>query len=154
MKKIFVVLLLSLVITGCETAPKSTKTALEIQSVQSKEFETNKKIAFAATLSVFQDLGYIAESASFETGLITAKSPTQEKFVIFVGPVMQYVKATAFIEEITPSRTNVRVNLVNSKRATISGRQREKEAPIETPDTYQDLFAKIQQGIFVRKNIQ
>ncbi|MDP1659206.1 MAG: hypothetical protein Q8L73_07625 [Methylotenera sp.] len=153
-KNLLIALLLSLVVTGCQTVPKPTKTPLELQSIQAKEFETSKKIAFASTLSVFQDLGYIVESASFETGLITAKSPSQENFVPFVGIVVKYVKATAFIEEITPVRTKVRVNLLNSKNATNRGQRREKEEPIETPETYQDLFAKVQQGIFVRKNIQ
>lgn len=153
-KNLLVILLLSLVTTGCVTAPEPTKTALEIQSVQSKEFETTKKVAFAATLSVFQDLGYIVESASLETGLITAKSPTKEKFKIFIGPVAQFIKGTAFIEEITPGRTKVRLNLVDSRNASVRGTKREEERPIETPDTYQDFFAKVQQGIFVRKNTQ
>ena len=130
-----------------------TKTPLELQSIQAKEFETSKKIAFAATLSVFQDLGYIVESASYETGLITAKSPTKQSFIPFVGQVMKFVKATAFVEEVTPGRTKVRTNIVNSQNSSSGyGMIGESESPIETPDTYQDLFTKIQQAIFIRKN--
>ena len=88
MKKL--VVLLCLFLSSCATMDQGpTKTPLELQSIQAKEFETSKKIAFAATLSVFQDLGYIVESASFETGLITAKSPTKQSFVPFVGQVMK-----------------------------------------------------------------
>ena len=153
-KNIFVILLLSLVITGCETIPQSTKTPLELQSIQSKEFETTKKIAFAATLSVLQDLGYIVDSASFETGLITAKSPTKNKFVPFVGQKMSLVKTTAFVEEINSGRTKIRTNFVNSVSTSSGyGIKTENEVPLETPDTYQDFFAKVQQGIFIRKNL-
>lgn len=153
-KNIFVILLLSLVITGCETIPQSTKTPLELQSIQSKEFETTKKIAFAATLSVLQDLGYIVDSASFETGLITAKSPTKNKFVPFVGQKMSLVKTTAFVEEINSGRTKIRTNFVNSVSTSSGyGMKTENEVPLETPDTYQDFFAKVQQGIFIRKNL-
>ena len=153
-KNLLAILLLSLVITGCETAPVSTKTPLELQAIQSKEFETTKKIAFAATLSVLQDLGYITDSASFETGLITAKSPIKETFKPFVGQVMSTTKVTAFIEEITAGRTKVRANFVDSRYVQNGYGRRERENPIETPDTYQDFYTKVQQGIFVRKNTQ
>ncbi len=153
-KNLLIILLLAFVVTGCETVPKSTKTPLEIQAIQSKEFETSKKVAFAATLSVLQDMGYITDSASFETGLITAKSPMTNKFKPFVGQVMSVIKVTAFIEEITTGRTKVRANLLDSRYVQNKYGRREEERPVETPDTYQDFFAKVQQGIFVRKNTQ
>lgn len=104
---------------GCAQQQVVTKSPLELQAVQSKEFETAKKIAFAATLSVLQDLGYIVDNASFKTGLINAKSPVEMKFQAFVGNVMSNVKTTAFIEELTPGRTKIRLNFVQSKNALI-----------------------------------
>ncbi|MDO9050872.1 MAG: hypothetical protein Q7U70_05225 [Methylotenera sp.] len=154
-KNLLLVLLVSLALTGCETVPHSTKTALELQSIQSKEFETSRKVAFAATLSVFQDVGYTINSASLETGLITAKSPTKQDFVLFVGQRMKDVKATAFVEEIVPNRTKVRISLVNSSETSNGyGMKGGHEVPEEAPEMYQDIFAKVQQAIFVRKNIQ
>lgn len=133
---------------------RPTKTALELQAIQMREFETSKKIAFAATLTVFQDLGYVVNSASLETGLISGKSPTSTKFVPFVGQVMEDRKATAFIEEITPGRTKIRLNFVNSKQSSSGyGMKGESDIPIEDGVFYQDVFTKIQHGIFVRKNI-
>src|SRR6267142_5358085 len=88
-----VVLLMSWCMT---TAPQ--KTSLELQAFQSREFETTKKIAFASVLSVFQDFGYIISSAEIDTGFVTAKSPTQKGFVLFVGSTMKDTKATAFVE--------------------------------------------------------
>lgn len=154
-KNLCLMLVILLALAGCETMPKPTKSALELQSIQAKEFETSKKIAFAAVLSVFQDVGYTVLSANLDTGLITAKSPTKAGFQLFVGQTMEDIKATAFVEEIVVNRTKVRINLVNSKE-TSSGRGMKggSEIPIETPEIYQDIFAKIQQGIFVRKNTQ
>lgn len=145
-----VVLLISL--AGCLPPPKSTKTALELQSFQAKEFETSKKIAFASTLSVLQDHGYIIGSASLDTGLISGKSPTNSSNKIFYRE-MSDVKATAFVEEITPGRTKIRLNFVNStSRSGGYGQRDDQDYPIEDPLEYQEIFAKIQQGIFVRKN--
>ena len=53
-----------LIATGCVTQPIEQKSALELQAIQVKEFETNQKTAFTAVMSVFQDLGYIPESVT------------------------------------------------------------------------------------------
>jgi len=154
-KNLCLMLVMLLAIAGCETMPKATKSALELQSIQSKEFETSKKVAFAAVLSVLQDVGYTVSSANLDTGLITAKSPTKAGFQLFVGQTMEDIKATAFVEEIVVNRAKVRINLVSSKETSSGyGMKGGYEIPIETPEIYQDIFAKVQQGIFVRKNTQ
>lgn len=153
-KNILSIMLLCLVLTGCQTAPVSTKTPLELQAIQAKEFETTKKIAFAATLSVLQDLGYITDSASFETGLITAKSPMKNQFKPFVGKVMMVIKVTAFIEEISPGRTKIRINFLDSRYVQNSYGRQEEERAIEEAEMYQSFYSKVQQAIFVRKNTQ
>lgn len=156
MKKILAFpLVVSLLLAGgCAVTPQSTKSALELQAIQAKEFETNKKIAFASTLSVFQDLGYVVGNANLDTGLINAKSPTQQSFVPFVGQVMKDVKATAFVEEVAPGRTKIRLNFVNSTQTSSGyGMRGERDQPIEDPQMYQDVFVKVQQAIFIRKNV-
>lgn len=154
MKKTITLLLTVLVLTGCVHQEfKPTKTALELQAIQTKEFETSKKVGFAATLSVFQDLGYVVSTASLETGLINGKSPTATNFVPFVGQVMKDVKATAFVEEITPGRTKIRLNFVDSTQSSSGyGMKGASDAPIEDGKVYQEAFRRIQQGIFVRTN--
>lgn len=83
--------------------PRPQLAPLEIQAIQSREFETVKPTAFAAVLSVFQDLGYIVESADKDTGFITAKSPTSGGFSLLTGQTLQSAtKATAFVEELQP----------------------------------------------------
>lgn len=147
----FILLILLLCVIGCAVQQKSTKTSLELQAIQAKEFETTKKIAFASVLSVFQDLGYIIGSADFDTGFITAKSPTNSGFVLFVGNVMKSSKATAFIEQLTDNHTKVRLNFVNNTETSSGyGMKKEREISLEDPATYENAFIKIQEAIFIR----
>ena len=150
MRQFLLLISLSFII-GCATSPRSTKTSLELQAIQAKEFETTKKIAFASVLSVFQDLGYIVGSADFDTGFITVKSPTKSGFMPFVGNVMKSSKATAFIEQLTDNHTRIRLNFVNySETSSGYGMKSEREIPIEDPTTYENAFVKIQEAIFIR----
>ena len=132
---------------------KSTKTSLELQSIQSKEFATTKKIAFASTLSVFQDLGYIIESGDFETGLVTGKSPTKGG-VIFGGRTQEFRRVTGFVETLRKDLAKNRINIVDVTKASSGyGMQQGVDVPVEEPKIYQEVFEKIRKAIFVRKNV-
>ena len=142
-------------LSGCMATSGPTKTSIQLQAFQSKEFAINKKIAFASTMSVFQDLGYTIGTADLDTGFITAKSPTKQDFVIFIGQRMQDIKATAFVEPLGKMRTKIRLNFVNSTRTSSGyGMKGEHDQPIEDPTIYQSTFTKITKAIFVRKNIE
>jgi hypothetical protein len=148
--------LLLFLFCGCVTEYRPTKSGLELQAFQKKEFETNKKIAFASVLSVFQDMGYTISSASLETGLITSKSPTASgPGFLGLSTVMLDTKATAFVEELRPGSTSIRLNFVKSREE--SGGYGQKQAydnPVEDPKVYEDVFIKIRQAIFVRSSSQ
>lgn len=132
---------------------KPTKTSLELQAFQAKEFETSKKIAFAATLSVFQDLGYIMESGDFVTGLITSKSPTKSG-TIWGGKTQKFRKATGFVETIRTNVARIRLNFVDITKASSSyGMEQGVDVPVEEPKLYQEVFEKIEKAIFVRSNV-
>jgi hypothetical protein len=139
------------ILGGCATTPiESTKTSLEIQAIQAKEFETTKKVAFASTLSVFQDLGYVISSSSYETGFITAKSPTKNRMGI-LNYIMTDTKATAFIEELRPGKTKVRLNFVDSEELSSGyGAKQLNETAIVDATIYNNAFTKIQEAIFIR----
>lgn len=140
-----------LILSSCATPYKPTKTSLELQSIQAREFDAEKKVAFASVLSVFQDLGYIIKSSDLETGFITAKSPTQSGVQLFVGYTMKDTNATAFIEELRPGKTKVRLNFVKSKETSSGyGAKQKQETPIEDSKVYNNAFVKIQEGIFIR----
>lgn len=141
-------------LTGCGASTGPTKTSIQLQAFQSKEFETTKNIAFASTMSVFQDLGYTIGTADLDTGFITGKSPTEQDFVLFVGQRMKDVKATAFVEPMGKKRTKIRLNFVNSTQTSSGyGMKGAHDKPIEDPKVYQDTFVKITKAIFVRESL-
>ena len=115
-------------LAGC-TPPAPVLTPLEIQSLQTREFEHDKAVVFASTMSVFQDLGYIVNSADLDTGLITTESPATSDHTAFparftiLSDLMVWsdmtrvvqTKATAFIEQIG-DRSRVRLNFVVTRQ--------------------------------------
>ncbi len=141
------------VLAGCATTPAITLTPLEIQSLQTREYEQGKDVVFPSVLSVFQDLGYTVEGADKETGLITArsaaKSDAASKFWLGISNVSQTF-ATAFIEEIGKI-TRVRLNFVASSKKSYSlGQSDREDTPILDAQVYQNCFERIESAIFVR----
>ena len=148
-----------LLLTACATdggAPQ--KTSLEIQSFQSKQFEADKKTAFNSTMSVFQDLGYVVNSASLETGFITAESPLKgaDGMQAFLENISNFrsegkTAVTAFVEEINGKTTKVRLSFVQrDKTLREYGQQANREKPILDPKVYESAFNKIGDAIFIR----
>jgi hypothetical protein len=132
-----------------------TPTPLEIQAFQTHEFETQKRIAFGSVLSVFQDLGYIVQSADLDTGFITAASPAGSSFNLWQllnsTTSSSQTKATAFVEEIRPGFVSVRLNFVAAqRRSSTEGQTTDRDTPILDPQAYQAAFEKIGDAIFVR----
>ena len=151
----FMVVISCVLISACATPKKIAPTSLQIQSFQTKEFEANKSIAFGSVLSVFQDLGYIVSSADKETGFITAASPAGNKtnFWEALGGVStsSHTRATAFVEEIRPGFSTVRLNFVDAKKSSsMYGQSTENDKPILEPIVYQAAFEKIGDAVFVR----
>jgi hypothetical protein len=151
----FAVLCSMLALAACTAQPRSKPTPLEIQSIQSKEFEADKNVAFGAVVSVFQDSGYIVESADKDTGFITASSPAGEKTAFWEAllgvSTSGQTKATAFVEQIRPSFVTVRLNFVNTRRSHNSnGQVTDHDTPLLDPAVYQVAFDKIDSAIFVR----
>jgi hypothetical protein len=159
--KLIGAMVISCLLAACATTnpPPTPMTSLEIQTIQKRTFETNKKVAFASTMSVFQDLGYTINSASFETGFITATSPTQggDLFTaqLLGTPVSSnQVKATAFVEEIKENQSTVRLNFVESMSwSAQNGQTSTKDRAILDTTIYQNAFTKIQEAIFIRSSI-
>jgi len=147
-----------LALNGCSALPEnyeSTKTSLELQAIQTREFETSKKVAFASTLSVFQDLGYVVESGDLETGLITGKSPTKRGFIFRAGSSQSFRKATGFVETIRKNVAKIRINFVDITMTSGGyGMQQRVDIPVEEPKLYQEVFEKIEKAIFVRRNVK
>ncbi|MGQ4807620.1 hypothetical protein NKDENANG_00975 [Candidatus Entotheonellaceae bacterium PAL068K] len=150
----FIAIFLVIFVTGCVTPTAPTLTPLEIQSLQTREYEETKEVVFPSVLSVFQDLGYIIKTADKDTGFITSESPTKgsTKFIPFVGiiNVANQTAATAFIEPIGQI-TKVRLNLVVKKSSSSAyGQSSKQDTPILDAEVYQNAFEKIESAIFIR----
>jgi hypothetical protein len=135
---------------------KSTMSSLQIQEMQTKDVEADKNTAFSAVMTVLQDSGYRIGNADKETGLITgtASTGTKTTWLPFVGfgkskktPVV-----SAFVEDLSPAVTKIRLNFVMTKVSANGFGGGEDEEPILDPVIYQDAFEKIDQAIFIRQS--
>lgn len=162
MKKVLLVggVLAASMLSGCATMGKQQQpTSLQIQSFQTKQFDASKTIAFNSVMSVFQDLGYIIQSANKNTGFITADSPSKNKTSFWDAlahtSASGQTKATAFVENIRPGHTRVRLNFVStSNLSSAYGQNSERDKPILDPKVYRVAFDKIGNAIFVRQGDQ
>jgi len=161
MKKLLTAITVGSLLIGCAPQPvKPQKTSLEIQAIQARVFDADKKVTFNAVMSILQDLGYIIGSASFETGFITAESPNKQDqsgaavmAMLFSGIRTEGKTAvTVSIEEISPKKTRVRLNLVNRQlRSGAYGQRASDDTPVEDPKVYENAFDKIGEAIFIRQ---
>ena len=158
-----------LTLAGCVVQQqKPPMTPLEIQSIQTREFESPKKIVFASVVSVFQDLGYTIKNADLNTGFINAESASQNTSIgpeaeIFIGVIgvlggepatttqrVEQTVATAFIEEIG-NRARVRLNFVITRQSSSAqGQISRRDTPILDVRIYTNAFERIENAIFIR----
>lgn len=135
--------------------PKVVSSGLEQQQYQAQEFEAPKRVAFAATMSVLQDAGYIIGSADFDTGFITAKAPTNSKFDFWYGAKNIGAEVSAFIEEFGTKKSRIRITFVNRTQRKSAWNPYQDviiEKGVQDPDVYKKVFDKIGEAIFIRQN--
>ena len=151
--------LVALVVGGCASTPKAAQSGIELQSYQAREFETEKRIAFSATMSVFQDLGFIIDDGDFDTGLITATGPSNRHDMgmsdllaqVFAGVDTRgatHRRATAFVEKMPSGKIRIRLNFVDNIFVTAGTPLQTR--PVQEPAFYQATFEQIDKAIFVR----
>ena len=141
--------------TPVEAKKKPEMTSLELQALQSHEYETTKEILFASVVSVFQDLGYQLSNADLPSGFITASSPMKNKTSIWdalgSSKGSGNTKVTAFVEQMLGGRARVRLNFVNSKTTSgMWGGSSAEDKPIFDPITYKVAWDKIDEAVFTR----
>ena len=140
--------------TGCRRRAPALQ-PLELQSIQSREYDASKNVVYASVISVFLDLGYQLKSSDKDTGLITAESAAtssaSSKAWLGISKVSQ-TSASAFIERIGKT-TKVRLSFVTSlKTSTGSGRSDRIDTPITNVKVYQNAFERIENAIFIRSS--
>ncbi len=148
------IIILFMFLSGCETIPKQpTLTPLEIQSLQTREFENDIDIVFPSVISVFQDLGYTVKSADRLSGLITADgiSISDAAMKLWLGITsVEQTSATAFVERIG-SVTRVRLSFVKEKTTSSSyGQTDRQDTQILNAQIYQNAFNRVEDAIFIR----
>lgn len=138
-------------LTGCVGPREPQMTPLQIQLMQTKVFNIDKRAAFDATMTVFQNLGYTISSANFNTGFITAQSPKKTSF----WGITTYNTSTAFITNYRKVKSSIRINFVNNS-IYYEGKGAQKvqnDKPVLDAQAYVNAFSKIQQQIFVNTGI-
>jgi hypothetical protein len=121
--------------------------------MQTREFETSKERLFAATVSVFQDMGFVVQTGDLASGLITGKSPTVTT-PTFGAYLSVTVRASAFIEVVRPGFARIRCNVVESRSRDLGyGANPDNDTPYEQPQYYEALFNRIEEAVFVRAGL-
>lgn len=128
---------------GCSTTTNvSERLSLEIQEFQSRSFEIDKKTAFSSTISVFQDLGFIINSANYEIGFITADNIDMQIATASFDELENSIKIRLNFKIRSKSSNNLfpissDINLIDEKRI------------------YDRFFDKVGETIFIKSaNIQ
>lgn len=149
--------------TGCASTKAPELTPLEIQSLQTREYEHPKKVVFPSVISVFQDLGYTIKSVETDAGIVTAQSTTKNTtsgLAVFAAALggsradqtNAKTLATASVEQIG-GITKVRLNfVVESKSSSAWGQSSEESEAILDAQVYQNAFERIDSAIFVRSS--
>lgn len=140
---------------GAEAKKKPELTSMELQALQSHEYETTKEVLFASVVSVFQDLGYQLANADMASGFITASSPMKNKTgfldVLAKQTGSGNTKVTAFVEGMPSGTARVRLTFVNSKTTSgMWGSSSAEDKPVLDVQTYKIAWDKIDEAVFTR----
>ena len=156
--KFFIFFILTSLLFSCAIKQSnyvSTKTAVELMSMQTKDFEEKKELVFASVISAFQDQGYKIKSADVASGFLAADGPTKESYSLWVGNIMDTLKATAHVEQMGSKLTKVRLNFVNEQKSSNDyGMEGGNDVPVEDPEFYQDIFSIISKAVYLRANLE
>lgn len=166
---------------GCAVQQPPKLNALQIQAMQTREFNAPKKKAFNGVMTVLQNDGYTIGSANMDTGYISAKSATQSKpFVNKLGhmstgekvaasmlsfmsehsvdsdnhPIHVHytVNVSAFVTQLAKNKVKIRLGFVQNK--SVSGGDTDNTSTqIVDPKLYQKTFNEIRQQLFVAKDM-
>lgn len=148
-------------IGGCISVGTPTQPLpLPDPAIQKHEFEADKMTAMQSVMSVFQDLGYVLETADQQMGLITASSPARRpgkllspSLIVNGEPIVSTTQAhaTATIEEFRPGIAAIRLNFVVSTYSENQTVSTKRDDQVLDAATYDQAFVRIQEAIDVRR---
>jgi len=156
-KRLIAAALLGLMVAATPAVAKKAPalTPMQLQALQSREYQTGKDQVFPAVVSVFQDLGYQISAADISSGFITAGSANKNKTGFFEAMAGMRSsgasRVTAFIETMPSGLTRVRLNFMNTKNSSsMYGSSSAKDKALLDPKTYQVAFEHVEQALFER----
>ena len=144
------------IVMPVEAAKKPKLSGLELQQIQSKDFDVGKDVSFPAVMTVLQDEGYRILSADKDTGLITGQGSSKGKLTYNIlwglGNKKRSPVVSAFIEQAGTNVSRIRLSFVMAvTKGGVYGQRSADEEPVTDAAVYADAFEKISKAIFVRQ---
>ena len=138
----FFIISIVMIFSACSSSkPKTTLSAMEIRSIQTKEYDSeDMKLIMNALLSTLQDDGYIIEKAKLKMGLVIAEKVDS----VYVSD-KKIIRATVNITK------NKLINVRVSFNATNFYLSRNNSYLILDKRFYQKFFMKLDKAIFIEK---
>ena len=152
---------ITLIVTGCATAPKTQKTQLQIREFQTRTFtDVDSKIVMKAMLNVLQDDGFIVKNAVPELGLLTASREIdiENKGKAFAAALFggvharwkknSTIEASCNVSDIKDGckvRVNFQQKILDNKGGIVEIKQ------IDEQEFYQTFFTKVSKSIFIQR---
>lgn len=94
-------------------------TPTEMAAAQARTYSVPSNVAFTASISALQTLGYIDINASKDAGTISAQTEAKGKIIYNilwgVGKKKRTQKASILVEENGPAQSRVRLNLLEAE---------------------------------------
>lgn len=141
-----IAIIFTLYLAGCVPVQQTQLTPLAVQSLQTGTYDgVSKRDLFNASVTTLQDLGYIVDSADFDTGFVTAHNLTP-----FSDRRFGDTRITLFVTETSDEDSRVRINIEKSREIATFNRAQPTQvvySAVLEPDIYQTLFSRIGQNV-------
>lgn len=142
----------ALYLVGCVPIQHPPLTPLAVQSLQTGIYnDVSKRDLFNASVTTLQDLGYIVDSADYDTGFVTAHNLTP-----FSDRRFGDTRITLFVTQTSDEDSRVRINIEKSTEIATFNRAQPTQivySAVLDPEIYQTLFNRIGQNILTNSVI-
>ncbi|TRW17606.1 hypothetical protein [Glacieibacterium frigidum] len=158
--RVNVALVVALMAVSAPTVAKEKApvlTALEIQQIQSREFEADFNTVFGALITTLQDNGYTITTSDKSAGIISAAAASKSKMTYNIlwgfGSKKRSQSVSAFVEPAREGWTRLRLTIVDGevKKNLYGGSRSDNDVANLDAAVYSAVFEKIEQVVFVRK---
>ena len=159
MKKIWFVIIPTLFLVGCATAP--VLSPMQIRSITTKHIEASYDNIYRACIAVMQDQGYIIKNTDMNTGLIVAQvdreasKSSQFWQAFWAGAIYNkgtLVEVSCMVNKINDTSSDVRISIQETRYNQFGGKVNIKQLYDE--ELYKNLFNEILTEVKRREAIQ